>query len=129
MQLLEQNKINYRNKQFVPFSEIKAAYEECDMLSFVSLYEGFGMPVIEAQAVGRPVLSSNVASIPEVAGNGALLVDPTDVTAIRAGIMQIIEDDQFRTKLINRGRENVKRFQIEKIAAQYKELYEEVAHA
>ena len=61
VQLLKQNKINFRNKKFIPFSEIKAAYEECDMVSFVSLYEGFGMPVIEAQAVGRPVLSSNVS--------------------------------------------------------------------
>ncbi len=128
LQLLQVHKINYRNIKHVPFAKIKAAYEECDLLSFATLYEGFGMPVIEAQAVGRPVLSSNVSSIPEIAGKGACLVNPGSIKEIRAGLLKIIQDKAYRNELIRNGQENVKRFQIEEIAAQYLQLYKEMAN-
>ena len=77
-------------------------YKNCDLVSFVSTYEGFGLPIIEAQAVGRSVITSNVASMPEVAGNGALLVDPFSVEEIRNGILKIINDSELRESLIAR---------------------------
>lgn len=128
VQLLKKHRISYTNKKHLPFSEIKAAYEACDLVSFVSLYEGFGMPVIEAQAVGRPILTSTIEPIMEVAGKGACLVNPESTEEIRAGFMKIINDEACREELVMKGRENVKRFHIDKIAAQYLQLYKEVAN-
>ena len=127
--LLKKNKIDYTNKKHIPFLEIKAAYEECDMVSFASLYEGFGMPVIEAQAVGRPVLTSAIEPLSEVAGDAACTVDPTDVGDIRRGLLKIIENRSYREDLIRKGQENIKRFQLKDIADQYLALYKEVADA
>ncbi len=126
--LLFEHNIDFYNVWDLPFEMVLEEYRNADILSFVSLYEGFGMPVIEAQAVGRPVLSSNVSSIPEVAGEGACLVNPESTKEIRAGLLKIIEDEAYRNDLIKKGRENVKRFQIEEIAAQYLQLYKEVAN-
>ena len=94
-----------------------------DLLVFVSTYEGFGLPILEAQATGRPVITSNVLSMPEVAGDSACLVDPFDVSSIRKGILKVINDPAYREKLIKRGFENVKRFQPDKIAEQYADIY------
>ncbi len=127
--LLARYKINYTSRKHLPFSEIKAVYEECDLVSFVSLYEGFGMPVIEAQKVGRPVLTSSIEPITEVAGDAACLVNPESVEEIRQGFLKIINDKDFREKLVEKGRENVKRFQLKEIASQYLQLYKEVADA
>lgn len=87
-------------------------------LAFVypSLYEGFGIPVLEAGACGVPVITSNTSSLPEVAGDAALLVDPHDVDAIAAAMERLLTDDALRAELIRRGHENVKRFSWEKCA-------------
>ncbi len=79
------------------------AYHRADIVSLVSTYEGFGMPIIEGQAIGRAVIAGNVASMPEIAGDGACLVDPYDVPAIRTGILRIINDPEYRESLIARG--------------------------
>ena len=129
VQLLFKYRINYTNRKYLSFSEIKAAYEECDLVSFASLYEGFGMPVIEAQAVGRPVLSSAIEPLTEVAGDAACLVNPTDVSDIRRGLLKIIENRSYREDLIRKGQENIKRFQLKNIADEYLALYKEVADA
>ena len=76
--------------------------------------------------VGRPVVTSNLWSMPEVAGNAACLVDPLDVASIRAGICRVIQDSAYRERLVEAGFENVKRFQVETIAAQYANLYRSV---
>ena len=129
VELLNKYKINYTNRKHIPFSEIKAAYEECDLVSFASLYEGFGMPVIEAQAVGRPVLTSAIEPLNEVAGDAACMVNPTDVLDIRNGLVRIMEEEDYREELVRKGQENVKRFQLKNIAAKYLALYKEVADA
>ena len=87
-------------------------------------YEGFGMPILEAQAVGRAVISSNLFSMPEVAGDSAVLVDPFNIGEIRSAILKIISDDTFREDRIRKGFENIKRFDPELIANQYFGLYE-----
>jgi len=102
-------------------------YVKCDFVSFVSCYEGFGLPIIEAQAVGRPVITSNVTSMPEVAGAGALLVNPYSVEEIRLGIIALIRDSELRNSLLAKGTENVSRFEPKVIAAQYNKLYKKVS--
>jgi glycosyltransferase involved in cell wall biosynthesis len=81
---------------------------------------------VEAQAVGRPVVTSTLHSMPEVAGDGASLVDPFDVQAIRAALLRIIEDGEYRDELVRKGLRNVERFRTKYIAEQYAALYREV---
>ena len=102
-------------------------YRKCDLVAFASTYEGFGMPILEANTVERPVIAGNVCSMPEVAGDAACLVDPYDVSSIRAGILRVIEDADYRESLMAAGRENRKRFQADVIANQYASLYRELA--
>ncbi|MBX2959509.1 MAG: glycosyltransferase family 4 protein [Flavobacteriales bacterium] len=123
---LEKNQISYSFKSNLSNEEIIEEYYNCDLVSFISTYEGFGLPIIEAQAAGRVVITSNVASMPEVAGDGALLVNPFKVNEINNGIRELINNDNLREALIKKGLENVKRFEPQKIANQYLELYNQV---
>ena len=120
--------IKYEYRSGLSDEEMIQRYEEADIISLASTYEGFGMPILEGQAVGRAVITSNLYSMPEVAGEAACLVDPFDVQSIRNAILRIIEDDIYRNELIARGFENVKRFDPGRIAHQYLELYKEVAN-
>jgi glycosyltransferase involved in cell wall biosynthesis len=122
--LLAEHGITYENKYGLSFDEVIDLYHQIDLLVFVSTYEGFGLPILEAQAIGRPVVTSNVSSMPEVAGDTALLVDPFDVDSIRNGILKIISDASLREELVRKGLENVKKYRPERIAQQYAELYE-----
>lgn len=117
------NKIDYRVSKNLTNDEILTKYKSADILSFVSTYEGFGMPIVEANAIGRVVVTSNILSMPEVAGNAAELVDPFSVESIRAGILRVINDDEHRTQLIANGYTNRKRFDVHKIASQFTEIY------
>lgn len=118
--------IDYENYYNLSYEEVTAIYKRIDILTFVSRYEGFGLPILEAQATGRPVITSNAASMPEVAGKGALLVDPYSVKSIRKAILEVIQNAELRDTLIKEGLENVKRFTPEVVAEQYAELYREV---
>ena len=110
-------------------AEIIQAYRRCDLVLFASTHEGFGLPILEAQATGRPVVTGNCSSMPEVAGDAACLVDPFDPVAIRSGIERVIRDEIYRGQLLLRGFENVRRFSTTQIAAEYAKLYREVALA
>jgi glycosyltransferase involved in cell wall biosynthesis len=124
--LLKASGTPYRYRWGLSREEMLRAYEESDIVALVSTNEGFGMPILEGQAVGRPVITANLLSMPEVAGEGACLVDPFDVAGIRAGLTRIIDDEAYRTGLVARGLENVRRFQPETIARAYLELYRRV---
>lgn len=123
---LNELNISFENFQNVTDLQLVKLYQQSDLVSFVSNYEGFGLPIIEAQAIGRPVITSNVASMPEIAGEGAVLVNPNSIEEIRNGILEIINNPKLREKLIKKGFENVKRFEPQNIANQYIELYKEV---
>lgn len=98
-------------------------YQQADIVAFVSTEEGFGMPIVEAQCVERVCVTSNCSSMPEVAGNGACLVDPFDVQSIRAGFLRVISDSAYREQLIANGRLNRLRFDAGRIAEQFLEVY------
>lgn len=132
--LLDQEQINYLKKSNIDYSnvldltdqEIQNEYVNCDMVSFVSIYEGFGMPIIEGQMIGRPVVTSNIEPLLEVGKNAALFVDPKNVDEIKCAFIKIIQDDTFREDLIARGQENVRRFDSKIIASQYNDLYKQM---
>jgi len=108
--------------------EITCLYKRAKVLTFPSYYEGFGLPVLEAQSLGIPVLTSNTSSLPEVAGEGALFVDPYDVNDIFQGMEKVVFDEKLRQELITKGYENIKRFSWERAASEtlkvLKEVYE-----
>ena len=107
--------------------ELVEAYRRCDMVVFASLYEGFGLPILEAQATGRPVITSNFGAMKEAAGDGALLVDPYSVEEIREAVLRVKNEPGLREELIAKGRENAERFRAEAVAARYGELYRGLA--
>ena len=106
--------------------EILNEYIKCDILSFVSTMEGFGMPIVEGNAVGRVVITSKSTSMPEIAGNSAFLVDPYDCKSIRDGFNKIISEKEFREKLILNGYQNCLRFHPLRVASQHAQIYEEL---
>jgi glycosyltransferase involved in cell wall biosynthesis len=109
--------------------QLVQAYEEADIVTLVSTYEGFGLPIVEANAVGRAVVTSNRCSMPEVANGAACLVDPFDAGSIRSGIERVLGDDGYRAELIEAGFANARRFEAGRIAAMYADLYDELASA
>ncbi|WP_053990078.1 glycosyltransferase family 1 protein [Mangrovimonas sp. TPBH4] len=122
--LLKAFDFEYKNEFYVPYQDIVNAYTKSDLVLFASTYEGFGMPIIEAQAIGRPVITSNMGAMKEVAGAGACLVDPYSVNSIREGVKKVLGEEAYRQNLIVSGLENVKRFQLDVIAEQYLALYQ-----
>jgi glycosyltransferase involved in cell wall biosynthesis len=106
--------------------EVSALYRKAIALTFPSFYEGFGLPVLEAQSLGVPVLTSNTSSLPEVAGEGALYVDPYNAEEIARGMERIAFDENLRRDLIKKGYENIKRFSWERAAKELLKVFKEV---
>lgn len=126
-QLLRKFKIEYDNFTNLSMAEIVSKYEECDLVLFASTYEGFGMPIVEANAVGRPVITSDAWSMPEVADDAALLVDPESVESIREAVQRIVAEAALRDQLIEAGFKNAERFKPETIAGEFVKIYREIA--
>jgi glycosyltransferase involved in cell wall biosynthesis len=123
VECLEQNEIHYENHVGISHNEMVKQYALADVVMFASLYEGFGLPIIEANAIGRPVIASNLYSMPEVGGNAACYVDPFSVESIKDAVMKISNDSEYRSSLIENGLNNAKRFSAKSIALLYADLY------
>ena len=111
----------------VKAEELPYLYSGARALVFISLYEGFGLPPLEAMCCGCPVLVSDAGPLPEVVGDAAITVDPFDVEKIADAIVKIVTDEELRKNLIKRGKEWVKRFSWQKTAFQTIEVYKKVA--
>jgi len=107
---------------------LPVVYSLAAVFVYPSLYEGFGLPVLEAMQCGVPVLTSNVSSLPEVAGDAALLVTPTEVDDIAYGLRRLLEDAELRAELRARGYQRAREFSWERCAretlAVYKNVYD-----
>lgn len=123
---LETNNIDYENAFDLTDDEMRDEYRAADMLAFCSLYEGFGLPIIEAQAMRKPVVTSDLSPMIETSGGAAALVDPNDIASMRKGIERVIGDAGYRDSLIAAGLENIKRFTPESVAATYEDLYKRI---
>lgn len=113
---------------FVPFETLRHFYQSAAAFVFPSLYEGFGLPPLEAMACGVPVVTSNVSSLPEVAGDAAILVSPENVFDIVRGIREALLDEELRVSLIAKGRVQAARFSWRRTAQQVLDIYEEAAN-
>jgi len=111
---------------FVEDADLPALYSAADVFAFPSLYEGFGLPVLEAMACGTPVITSNVSSLPEVAGDAAICVNPYDVTALQRAIRIMFDDDVLCKNLIEKGFEQAKRFSWQQSAKDLLAVYSKV---
>jgi len=123
---LERYKVSFTWLQNLTDDELMEQYQKCDIVTLVSTIEGFGMPILEAQAIGRVVLTSNISSMPEVAGDAACFVDPFSVVSIREGILKVVENANYRKDLIEKGLMNIRRFELSKISKMYSDLYQHV---
>lgn len=124
--ILTQNNIEYSNSSRLSDEELFQQYVNADIVLFASTFEGFGLPVIEAQATGRALITSNISPMKEVAGDGACFIDPFDIVSIREGIIRVMNDDELRSDIIRKGKENVKKYDPRQIAEQYLSLYKKM---
>lgn len=111
---------------FVPIETLRSFYQAAAAFVFPSLYEGFGLPPLEAMACGTPVVSSHVSSLPEVVGDAAEIVNPENVFDIARGMREVLLNQPLRSRLIFRGFEQARKFSWERTAQQVLETYEEV---
>lgn len=112
---------------FVPFETLRIFYEMASAFVFPSLYEGFGLPPLEAMASGTPVIASGISALPEAVGDAAMLVNPENVFDIARGIREVLLDEPLRARLVQRGHQHASRFSWTKTAAEVIDIYQESA--
>ena len=124
---LKANGTSYTQYGRLTDEEIYERYKACDILFFASFHEGFGMPIIEAQAIGRPVITSNIGAMKEVAKDSAVLVDPHSPQQIKKAIHTLITDKEYYKQVVASGLKNAAPYEANNIAAQYLSIYKELA--
>ena len=121
--LLDSLDLKWSSAQGLSEDEMVEEYRDSDLLVFASTYEGFGLPIVEAQAIGLPVITSNMAPMNEVAGEAALLVDPYEEKEIRAAMEQLLRSSELARRLSEQGRRNAERFDARIVADHYADVY------
>jgi glycosyltransferase involved in cell wall biosynthesis len=122
---LHAKNIEYESRSNLTESEIIEQYINCDLVTFVSLHEGFGMPLIEAQALGRPVVTSKCGALAKVnQGSAPDLDDPMDHVSLKKMIMRLLEDEEYRNFHLNAGYKNIERFSGDAVVSQYCAIYQ-----
>ncbi|HVS88018.1 MAG TPA: glycosyltransferase family 1 protein [Candidatus Acidoferrum sp.] len=112
---------------YVADADLPALYSLATVFVYPSLYEGFGLPVLEAMACGAPVITSCVSSLPEVAGDAAVLIDPSDAGALTLALQQVLRDSQLRKSLSQRARQRAQLFTWEQTAQKTLDIYRTIA--
>lgn len=125
--VLQENRIDFKTYTNLSFHELKEQYELCDMVVFASTYEGFGLPILEACAVGRPLVTSRISPMDEIADDAACKVNPYNIFDIRRGILKVIENKDYRDQLVNNGWKMRYKYSIENVTNKYTEIYEDMA--
>ena len=120
------NKINYSNIHNIPDEKLLEEYLNASIVLFASTYEGFGLPVIESQAIGRVIITSDLSPMKDIAGNAAILVNPFDAQSIRSAIITVLNSPTLQSELIAKGIINAKRFSHLSVAREYLDLYHEI---
>ena len=110
---------------YVPDHDLPSLYAGAEALLFPSLYEGFGIPVLEAFACGTPVITSNLSALPEVAGDAAVMVDPRDEQQIADALAEVLGDEDLREELSERGRRRLTKFDWRETARRSLAAYEQ----
>ena len=123
---LKKNKLNYENYISASKNKLVNEYKKSDLLLYPSNYEGFGIPIIEAQSIGRAVITSNLEPMITVAGKGALFVNPKNIKEISKSVKLIIKNQKLRNLLIDKGFQNIKRFKKETILNKHLIIYKNV---
>jgi glycosyltransferase involved in cell wall biosynthesis len=113
---------------YVPHEDLPLLMNAAQAFVFPSLYEGFGLPVLEAMSCGTPVVTSNISSLPEIVGDAAVLVDPHSEESIALGMQKVLEDKELRRRLRREGLAQAGRFSWEKAALSTLEVYRDVYH-
>ncbi|HEY6437418.1 MAG TPA: glycosyltransferase family 1 protein [Ignavibacteriaceae bacterium] len=126
LQRIKQLELSHSISVGISEDELNRKYGEADILLFPSLFEGFGLPIVEAQQAGKVVITSNMGPMNEVAGKGACIVNPMSIESIREGLIKVISDDKYREQLINLGTENCKRFSAKTVSAEYLAVYDKI---
>jgi glycosyltransferase involved in cell wall biosynthesis len=110
---------------FIPDEELDSLLRRADFLIYPSLYEGFGIPILEAMQVGIPVITSDLAAMPEVAGGAAILVDPYNIEEMASEMANLLQDNKLREELSQKGVERASLYSWQRTAERYLELYGE----
>ncbi|MDI6815417.1 MAG: glycosyltransferase family 1 protein, partial [Dehalococcoidales bacterium] len=111
----------------MPELELAYYYSSALLLAYPSLYEGFGLPPLEAMACGCPVITSNTSSLPEVVGEAGIMVNPYDTNSLFQAMRRVLTDDKLRDDMVRKGLEQAKRFSWEKAAREMQAVYNKVA--
>ncbi len=126
-EILQKNGVQYENHENLPHEEVFKKYVDSDIVTFVSTSEGFGLPIIEAFAAGRPLITSNAPPMSDVAGDAACLVNSLDISDIREGILRVMSDQTYREALVGKGLNRARCFSAAEVAGRYLDVYRRVS--
>ena len=124
--LLRKFEIKYSNNFNLSNNQLSIEYKNADIILFPSLYEGFGLPVIEGFCVGKPVITSDISPMKEISDGAAFLVDPYSISSIREGVKEVIDNFELRKSKVEKGRLIAQSYQSKKIYSEYENLWKQV---